>query len=119
MQACEACGEEKGRTLALVMGVWELGGARPKYASAVDRLIKLSSLPHPCSALFVINCLFFFSWKVINVHGLKKKNQIYFYFIPPTSQSPSKGGQTVFFLLQGYPDILETYTHISPFHFHR
>ena len=26
MQACEACGEEKGRTLALVMGVWELGG---------------------------------------------------------------------------------------------
>lgn len=25
-QACEACGDEKGRTLALVMGVWELGG---------------------------------------------------------------------------------------------
>lgn len=40
----------------------------------------------------------------------KKKIQIYFYFIPPTSQSPSKEGQTVFFLLQGYSGILDTHT---------
>ena len=44
------------------------------------------------------------------------KKKIYFYFIPPTSQSPSKEGQTVFFLLQGYSDILDTHVFL-PFIF--
>ena len=59
MQACEACGDQKGRTLALVMGVWELGG-KTKICKGCKQAETLADAPTPVASLAFSLTVFFF-----------------------------------------------------------